>query len=99
MRTLEAPGAGRPMELAPAPGGFAFQCTGCGRCCSNGSGEVWLDPDEVAPLARAAGAEPEAFARRHVKSVGGRLSLIDTATGRCPLLSESNECTAYDARP
>ncbi|HKE01301.1 MAG TPA: YkgJ family cysteine cluster protein [Planctomycetota bacterium] len=95
----EAPGAGAPMMLAPSPGRFAFACTGCGRCCSNGSGRVWLDDDEIAPIAAAIGASPEAFARRHVRAVEGRLSLVETRDGRCPLLSDSNECLAYAARP
>ncbi len=84
--------------LAPGPAEFAFACNRCGNCCSNGTGYVWLEPHEIPSLAEALGSDPEAFARRHVRSVGGRLSLVEES-GRCSLLRGKNECAAYEARP
>jgi len=84
--------------LAPAPAAFAFSCNRCGRCCSNGTGVVWVEPDEIAPLAAALGETPEAFARRRLRAIDGRLSLLER-DGRCSLLMGSNECAAYGARP
>lgn len=83
--------------LAPAPADFAFACNRCGACCSNGTGHVWVGPDEVAPLAAALGETVEAFARRRLRSIDGRLSLVER-DGRCALLS-GTECSAYGARP
>jgi uncharacterized protein len=84
--------------LSPAPGDFAFACNRCGRCCTNGTGNVWIEAGEVAGLAAALGATPEAFLRLHVREIDGRLTLLER-DGRCSLLSGTNECSVYESRP
>src|SRR6187455_2111299 len=80
---------------------FRFSCTRCGHCCSGGSGNVWIEEREIAGMARALGTSPERFAERHVRRVGERLSLRETANegGRCALLIGKNTCSVYEARP
>ena len=84
--------------LAPGPKEFAFACNRCGNCCTNASGYVWVSDAEVPRLAAAMGMEERAFARRHLRKVGDRLSLVEEG-GRCSLLLGKNECGAYAARP
>jgi Fe-S-cluster containining protein len=42
--------------------------------------------------------QTEAFARRHLRAVGGRWSLVEE-NGRCSLLVGKNECSVYEKRP
>ncbi len=90
---------------------FRFQCQRSGRCCTGGTGFVWVEEDELEGLARAAGQAPEAFASGHLRRVN------DPATGRqrlslregpghaggsgdaCSLLEGHNHCSVYEARP
>lgn len=84
--------------LSPGPAEFAFGCNRCGNCCSNQTGFVWIEPDEIAPMAEKLQMTAEAFARRFVKNVDGRLSLIEES-GRCALLANRTDCSVYEARP
>jgi hypothetical protein len=84
--------------LAPTPADFAFSCNRCGNCCTNQSGHVWVEPDEIAAMAANRNIPLEAFSARFVRNVGGRLSLVEER-GRCAMLGDRNECTVYDARP
>ncbi|MBL4771334.1 MAG: YkgJ family cysteine cluster protein [Planctomycetes bacterium] len=87
---------------------FRFQCQRSGRCCRVGAGYVWLEPDELAPLALASGMELEAFVRECVRQVPDprsgetRLALREGAglqADRCRMLEGHNECTVYEQRP
>ncbi|MBI3818528.1 MAG: YkgJ family cysteine cluster protein [Planctomycetes bacterium] len=87
-----------PPILAEGRVRFAFGCNRCGNCCSNQSGFVWIEPDELEPMARRLQMTVEAFARRFVRRVDGRFSLIEQ-NGSCSLLRNKNECSVYDDRP
>lgn len=90
---------------------FTFRCQRSGRCCTGGGGQVWVDADEVEPLAEAAGRTPEEFARQFLREVadpetgGTRLSIREVPgslrgeSGACALLEDGNRCTVYAARP
>lgn len=78
---------------------FFFDCHRCGLCCRAGHGRVWLEEEEIAPLAAARGATPAAFVQHFVANVAGRASLRERADGSCMLLEDGNRCTAYAARP
>jgi Fe-S-cluster containining protein len=68
---------------------------------------VWVEEDEVEPLARALDMTPAAFAASLLRHVAdprdGRLRLAlrerDARGGACALLEGANHCGAYDARP
>lgn len=82
--------------------GLAFECTGCGNCCSGpGQGYVWIQDDEIARMANALGIEDaDAFERQFVRRVGIRKSLVEYADGDCIFLDpQSRRCIVYDARP
>lgn len=89
---------------------FTFACHRCGRCCTAGEGYVFLDTGEASSMAAALGMEPDVFRRLHVREVqhprtGERVealreeAALPAGNGRCSLLSGSNECRVYDARP
>lgn len=83
-------------------GGLAFECTGCGNCCSGpGQGYVWIQDDEIARMAAALGMQDvDAFERQFVRRVGIRKSLVEYADGDCIFLDpESRGCMVYAARP
>lgn len=79
--------------------GLAFECTRCGACCTGAPGYVWVTPEEIADLAGHLGLAIEAFSRRYVRQVGGRLSLIERPNGDCIFWERAAGCTVYPARP
>jgi Fe-S-cluster containining protein len=80
-------------------GGLAFACTRCGACCTGAPGYVWVDEAQIARLAGHLGLDPAAFARRFVRRVGDRLSLIERPGGDCVFWDRQAGCTVYPARP
>jgi Fe-S-cluster containining protein len=82
--------------------GLAFECTGCGNCCSGpGQGFVWIQDEEIARMATALGIEDiDAFERQFVRRIGIRKSLVEYADGDCIFLDpQSRRCMVYEARP
>lgn len=80
--------------------GLPFRCTECGDCCTGGSGYVWVTPSEAAELASTLGRPLADFARDFLRTVKGRLSLRENASGDCLLLDPaSRHCRAYASRP
>ena len=80
--------------------GLRFECIGCGSCCTGEPGYVWINPAEIADLARAAGLEEAEFEARYVRRVGVRKSLIELANGDCIFFDPpTRQCTLYQARP
>jgi Fe-S-cluster containining protein len=91
------------MTRRPAPpaapwyrDGLRFACTGCGACC-HGPGYVWVDAAEIAVLAEHLGLDLDAFGRRYLRRVDGRLALVDGADEACVFWRDG--CTVYPARP
>lgn len=82
-----------------AAAGFHFSCTRCGDCCRVGHGRVWLERDDLQPLAAASGMSRTAFLEAKVVTVDGRLSLRERSDGGCILLEGQAQCTVYEARP
>lgn len=88
---------------------FRFECHRCARCCSGGSGYVWLEKGELERMAARLGQTPEAFEREYVRWVPDpedgtlRASLREEggsdSGGRCRLLHGQNECSVYEDRP
>ncbi len=87
---------------------FRFHCHRCGHCCSGGEGRVWVEEDELEPLARRLDMTVGAFVQAHVRVLHDqqtgreRLALRESANGSggaCVLLANGNHCTVYDARP
>jgi len=78
---------------------FRFDCHRCGHCCRVGHGQVWIEEQDLQPMAAAVGMSESAFLAHHVRSVDGRLSLREQPDGACVLLEGGNRCRAYESRP
>ncbi|MGV3482920.1 MAG: YkgJ family cysteine cluster protein [Planctomycetaceae bacterium] len=80
--------------------GLAFECTGCGDCCSGAPGFVWVDDAEIAALAMEMAMPIDDFERKFVRQVGIERSLVEYPDGDCIFLDpQSRKCTVYAARP
>ena len=83
---------------------FRFACHRCGHCCSGAEGHVWVEDDEVAPMAARLAMDADAFAAAHLRTVPDprtgalRRSLTEDG-GRCSLLGGTNHCRVYEDRP
>lgn len=85
-----------------------FECTNCGKCCSNFSDDqgVMLTRDDVLRLARNFGLTKSEFAQSHVDFVsystpdGPMVAMILKSQGpRCPYLDEKDHCSVHEVKP
>jgi len=80
--------------------GLAFECTGCGDCCSGAPGFVWVDESEIAALAIEMRMSVDDFEHKFVRQVGMEKSLVEYPDGDCIFLDpDTRKCTVYTARP
>ncbi|MGB9625835.1 MAG: YkgJ family cysteine cluster protein [Phycisphaerae bacterium] len=82
--------------------GLRFACTECGNCCGGAPGYVWLTREEMAKIAGFLGLDVKVFARRYVRRVGFRFSLIEKADYDCVFLRRADgkaTCAIYPVRP
>ena len=77
--------------------GLCFSCTGCGHCCRI-EGYVWVRRAEAREIAALLGMEEERFARKYLRRVGRRYSLIEKPGSHDCIFWEDG-CTIYPARP
>ena len=81
--------------------GLAFECTGCGDCCTGAPGYVWVNKAEIEAMAKLVG-EPDIdkFEQLYVRKVGIRKSLKELSNDDCVFFdSKERNCRVYDARP
>ncbi len=85
--------------------GLAFECTGCGNCCSGPEeGYVWVTKEEIGGLAKVLGVAEADFRRQFVRRVGIKYSLIEDPLSKdCVFLERDGQggkkCLVYEARP
>lgn len=80
--------------------GLAFECTGCGDCCSGAPGFVWVDESEIEALANETQMTVDDFEHKFVRAVGMQKSLVEYPDGDCIFLHpDTRKCTVYAARP
>jgi uncharacterized protein len=80
--------------------GLAFECAGCGRCCSGAPGYVWVDVEDCERLAGALGIGRDRFVEEYTEPARGRRTLRERPGGDCVLLdSETRACRVYEVRP
>lgn len=77
--------------------GLRFECSRCGACCAGEPGYVWITREEITALAGLLGIDEEELARRYLRRVGRRLSLIEKPGGACVFYDDG--CTVYEVRP
>ncbi len=81
--------------------GLRFECTMCGRCCTN-RGEythVYLSGREVSVLARHLGVSVEVFERRYTFIDEDGWTQLKIDGGRCVFLNDDDTCGVHPARP
>lgn len=84
--------------------GLAFECTGCGKCCTGAPGYVWVSDSEIESIAKRLALSKEEFLKQYTWKVDGKISLIEKPEadeGRmndCIFL-KGNACTIYEDRP
>ena len=87
--------------------GLSFRCTQCGNCCTGPPGYVWVSREEIQKLAEHLGLSEKQTLRKHVRVVGGRLSLKERRVARgqfdCEFLKDlpggKKGCSIYPVRP
>ena len=80
--------------------GLAFQCTGCGNCCSGDPGVVWVNNEELLQIAEYVGLTETEMKLRHTRRIGKQISLTERENGDCSFLDKgSRRCTIYPVRP
>ena len=77
--------------------GLRFECQRCGRCCRGEPGAVWVNTAEMGAIASFLGITPAVFARNYLKSINGRLSLLEYGNGACVMYEGG--CKIYGVRP
>ena len=81
--------------------GLNFECTVCGRCCTGGSGYVWVSQEEINNISARMGLTPLMFEQVFVWTVRSqKRSLKEYPSGDCVLLSDkTRRCRVYEERP
>ena len=77
--------------------GLRFECQRCGRCCRGEPGVVWVNKRELEEISSFMGIKKEVFARNYLRSINGRLSLLEYGNGDCILYDSG--CKIYAVRP
>ncbi|MFO0013343.1 MAG: YkgJ family cysteine cluster protein [Planctomycetota bacterium] len=97
------PDENQPRDAEPwYQGGLAFECTGCGNCCSGPqTGYVWVNDEDIQRIAAHLGApDADAFERQFVRKVRDRKSLVEYSDGDCIFLDPpTRRCMIYEVRP
>lgn len=77
--------------------GLKFECKQCGNCCTGSPGYVWITIPELYRIAELLGLNDREFAKRYVRKVGDRMSLIELPNGSCIFYEKG--CKIYPVRP
>jgi len=80
-------------------------CAACeGACCRGESGYIWMKPSEIETMAKYLDIDLALFAKKYLRKVGHRYSLIEKRLGEgdyaCIFFDEHNRrCGVYCVRP
>ncbi len=77
--------------------GLRFECQRCGECCRGEPGMVWIDKKEIKKTSSFLGITQDIFAKRYLRIVSGRISLLECNNGDCIMYEEG--CKIYSVRP
>ncbi len=84
--------------------GLAFECQGCGNCCSGpGEGYIWVNKHEAERIARFLKISEEDFRKQYCRREGLRTTIIEhSKTKDCIFLRKIDgrkQCVIYAVRP
>ncbi len=77
--------------------GLRFECQKCGNCCRGEPGVVWISKREVKNISNSMGISPDLFAKKYLRFINGRISLLEHDNGDCVMYNSG--CTVYETRP
>lgn len=77
--------------------GLRFECQRCGRCCRGEPGVVWVNGTEIKKISSFLGMSEVVFAKNYLRSINGRLSLLEYSNGDCIMYQDG--CKIYAERP
>jgi uncharacterized protein len=77
--------------------GLKFQCTQCGHCCTGAPGYVWITLPELYRIAEFLEMDDHEFAKKYVRKVNQKMSLIELPNGDCVFYDKG--CKIYPVRP
>lgn len=77
--------------------GLRFECQRCGKCCRGEPGVVWVNEKEIIDISRFLGMTREMFAKKYLRIIHGRISLLEYGNGDCVMYN--NGCVIYEVRP
>ena len=85
-------------------GGLAFECTGCGQCCSGpGEGVIWITRPEIERLSDVLDMPVLEVQQQYLRRVGPRTTIIEEPRTRDCIFLETTEtgkqCRIYPVRP
>lgn len=80
--------------------GLYFSCLGCGKCCRDEPGAVWVTQEEQEAIAASLKITDEEFRRTYLWECGGRPSIRERANYDCFFLNRNpDRCGIYNVRP
>lgn len=79
--------------------GLHFKCTECGQCCTGAPGYIWVNDQEIKNIAEHLNLSTEEFAKRYLRQVKGRLSLLEHPANYDCVFLKGNKCQIYSVRP
>jgi len=79
--------------------GLKFKCTQCGKCCTGSPGYTWVSENEIIALADYLRLSIEEFAKKYLRKVGARWSLLEDRRNWDCIFLKDGKCTVYPVRP
>src|SRR3990170_6419416 len=79
--------------------GLRFKCTGCGKCCGEAPGYVWVTLKEIEAMAESLKITHEVFARKYTRRIGSRISLLEDPKNYDCIFLKDKQCLLYNCRP
>jgi len=92
----------KPTEEKWYAAGLHFECQQCGNCCSGVPGYVWVSDEEAQAIAGHLKLPIDEFAKKYLRKVGRKVSLIELPNYDCVFLTRSDKgvgCSIYPVRP
>ncbi len=77
--------------------GLRFECQRCGNCCRGEPGVVWINKREVKNMSKLMCISLDVFAKKHLRLINGRISLLEHDNGDCVMYDDG--CKVYETRP
>jgi Fe-S-cluster containining protein len=79
--------------------GLAFECTGCGACCTGEPGYVWVSYEEIQNMAHFLGMTLDSFTAKYVRRAEGKYSLKESQPHNDCVFLKDKKCQIYPVRP